>query len=48
MFHGDLLGERARLTPDREALVLSDGSLRMTYADLDLHARRAAVAMKEL
>ncbi len=45
MFHGDILGERARLTPHREALVLSDGSLRMTYGDLDEQARRAAVAM---
>jgi fatty-acyl-CoA synthase len=45
MFHGDLLGERARLTPDREALVLADGSLRMSYGELDLHAQRAAVAM---
>jgi len=45
MFHGDLLGERARLTPESEALVLSDGSLRMTYRELDLHAQRAAVAM---
>jgi fatty-acyl-CoA synthase len=46
MFHGDLLGERAHLTPDREALVLADGSLRMTYRDLDLNATRAALAMR--
>lgn len=45
MFHGDLLGERARLTPEREALVLSDGSLRMTYRELDELAHRAALAM---
>jgi len=45
MFHGDLLGERARLTPDREALALSDGSLRLSYAELDTRATRAAVAI---
>lgn len=45
MFHGDLLGERARLTPEREALVLSDGSLRLSYGELDEQAHRTAVAM---
>lgn len=38
MLHGDLLGERARLTPEREALVMSDGSLRLTYGELDARA----------
>jgi fatty-acyl-CoA synthase len=45
MFHGDILGERAALTPDREALVLSDGSLRLSYRELDERASRAAGAM---
>lgn len=43
--HGDLLGERARLTPGREALALADGSLRLTYGELDARANRAALAL---
>ncbi|HEY0591527.1 MAG TPA: AMP-binding protein, partial [Thermoanaerobaculia bacterium] len=43
--HGDLLGERARLTPEREALVLADGSARFTYGALDARAARAALAL---
>jgi fatty-acyl-CoA synthase len=43
--HGDLLGERARLTPEREALVLADGSRRLTYGELDSGAARAALAL---
>lgn len=43
--HGDLLGERARLTPEREALVLADGSLRLTYGALDARSARAALAL---
>lgn len=47
MLHGDLLGERARLTPDREALVMSDGALRLTYAELDARAASAASALRD-
>jgi fatty-acyl-CoA synthase len=39
MLHGDVLGERARLTPDRLALVDVASGARLAYADLD---RRAA------
>ena len=42
MLHGDILGERARLTPDREALAMADGSLRLSYGEL--HARVCATA----
>lgn len=48
MLHGDLLGERAALTPNREALVLADGSLRLTWGELDARARKAAAAMLSL
>jgi fatty-acyl-CoA synthase len=47
MLHGDLLGERARLTPEREALVMSDGSLRLTYGELDARVRAAAAALRD-
>jgi fatty-acyl-CoA synthase len=43
--HGDLLGERARVTPDRPALVdLSDpaGVVRYTYRQLDERATALA------
>jgi fatty-acyl-CoA synthase len=39
---GDLLGERARLTPDRTALVYVPTGERFTYADLDTRAVRLA------
>ncbi len=45
IFHGDILGERARLTPEREALVTSDGAIRLTYGELDERAIRAALAL---
>jgi fatty-acyl-CoA synthase len=35
LLHGDLLGERARLTPDKTALVYVPTSERFTYAELD-------------
>ncbi len=38
MLHGDLLGERARLTPDKTALVDAATGRRYTYADLDARA----------
>ncbi|MFA6956314.1 MAG: long-chain fatty acid--CoA ligase [Thermoanaerobaculia bacterium] len=47
MLHGDLLGERARLTPDREALVMSDGSLRLTYGELDARVGATAAALHD-
>jgi len=42
MLHGDLLGERARLTPDAIALVEAWSGLRYTYAELDGRALRWA------
>ena len=42
MLHGDLLGERARLTPEKTALVCVPQGTRFTYAELDARARRAA------
>lgn len=42
MFTGDLLAERARITPDRLALVCVATGARLTYADLDARAARAA------
>ncbi len=41
MIHGDLLGERARLTPDKTALVVVGGE-RLTYRELDERAVRCA------
>lgn len=38
MIHGDLLGERARLSPHRTALVLAADGRRLTYAELDRRA----------
>ncbi len=38
MLHGDLLGERARLTPDGTALVEVATGRRFTYAELDARA----------
>ena len=44
VIHADVLGERARLTPDKTALVwVPDGS-RYTYRDLDERAGRVAAA----
>ena len=45
MFDGDLLSERARLTPDKTALVCVETGRRVTYAELDVLAERAAVAI---
>lgn len=45
MLHGDVLGERARLTPDREALVVVESGERFTYAQLDARASRTASAL---
>jgi fatty-acyl-CoA synthase len=45
---GDLLGERARLTPDRTALVYVPTGERFTYAELDARAVRLARVWKGL
>ena len=45
IFDGDLLAERARLTPDRIALVVIETGERLTYADLNARAERAADAV---
>jgi len=42
MLHGDVLGERARLTPDRLALVDVATDSRLTFGELDVRARRCA------
>ncbi len=42
MIAGDLLGERARLTPERTALVYVPTEERFTYAELDARAVRLA------
>lgn len=44
MIHGDLLGERARLTPDKTALVTVPDGLRFSYRELDERAARCAAA----
>lgn len=46
MFNGELLSERARLTPDRTALVSVETGERLTYADLDARAARAAAGLQ--
>ncbi|MEO6487160.1 MAG: class I adenylate-forming enzyme family protein, partial [Thermoanaerobaculia bacterium] len=45
MFDGDLLAERARVTPDRLALVSVETGERLTYAQLNDRAERAATAI---
>jgi fatty-acyl-CoA synthase len=45
MFRGDLLAERARVTPDKLALVALGTGERLTYRDLDARATRAAAAL---
>jgi fatty-acyl-CoA synthase len=45
MFDGDLLSERARLTPDKTALVCVETARRLTYAELNDLAERAAGAI---
>jgi fatty-acyl-CoA synthase len=47
MLHGDLLGERARLTPEREALVVIETGERFTYGELDVRALSAAHLLSE-
>ena len=45
IFDGDLLAERARLTPGRLALVAVETGQRLTYAELNERAERAAAAV---
>jgi fatty-acyl-CoA synthase len=45
MWHGDVLGERARISPGRIALVDVATGSRFTYAELDSRASRAARAL---
>jgi fatty-acyl-CoA synthase len=45
MFDRDLLTERARVTPDRLALVVVETGERLTYAQLDARAERAAATL---
>jgi fatty-acyl-CoA synthase len=42
MFDGDLLAERARVTPEKTALVVVETGERLTYADLNARAEAAA------
>jgi fatty-acyl-CoA synthase len=44
MLHADLLGERARLTPDKTALVWVPSGARYSYAELDARASRLAAS----
>lgn len=46
MVHGDILGERARLTPDRTALVYLPTGERLSYGELDGRATRCARAWR--
>ncbi|MCS7182650.1 MAG: AMP-binding protein [Thermoanaerobaculum sp.] len=46
MLHADLLGERARLTPQREALVEVATGSRWTYAELNRWALQTAVFLR--
>jgi len=45
IFDGDLLAERARVTPDRLALIVLETGERLTYADLEERIVRAAGAL---
>ncbi|MEO8054833.1 MAG: long-chain fatty acid--CoA ligase [Acidobacteriota bacterium] len=47
MISGDVLGERARLSPDKTALVEVATGRRFTYAELDARARAAARTLTE-
>ena len=48
MFDGDLLTERARVTPDKLALVSVETGERITYAELNDRAERAAETLRAL
>jgi len=46
MFDGDLLAERARVTPDKLALVVLETGERLTYAQLNARAEDAAAQLR--
>ncbi len=46
MIHADVVGERARLTPEKTALVDADSGDRFTYRELDRRAVRCARAWR--
>jgi fatty-acyl-CoA synthase len=48
MIHGDLLGERARLTPDSTALVYVPTGERSTYRELNVRAVACARVLREI
>ena len=48
MFDLDLLSERARVTPDRLAVVLVETGERLTYAELNAGAERAAATLSSV
>jgi fatty-acyl-CoA synthase len=48
MFDGDLLSERARISPDRLALVAVESGERLTYGQLDTRVERAAATLRAL
>jgi fatty-acyl-CoA synthase len=48
MFDLDLLSERARVTPDRVALVSIETGERLTYAELNARAERAAAFLRTI
>ncbi len=48
IFDGDLLAERARVTPEKLALVSIETGERLTYRDLDLRAESAAAALQSM
>ena len=48
MFDGDLLAERARVTPDKLALVSVETGERLTYAELNARAEAAAAHLHSL
>jgi len=48
LFDGDLLAERARITPDKLALVSVESGERLTYAELDARAARVAANLRRL
>jgi fatty-acyl-CoA synthase len=48
MFDGDLLAERARVTPEKLALVVVETGERLSYAELDARAKAAAAYLQSL
>ncbi|MDP9194945.1 MAG: AMP-binding protein [Acidobacteriota bacterium] len=48
MFDNDLLSERARVTPDKLAVVCIETGQRLTYAQLDARVERAAITLRAL